>query len=186
MSSRGIVLAVAIVIACWIDVAIAASRLAYFLVADDGASTPGKAFARATVTSPWGREDLMIAHAPSLEIEASRITSATVERRQIGQVGDSQIQRSLQDLEKSGRPPGSERSYFALFLRVEPDAAKRLHNFTGANVGRRIDIRLDGKRLSVAKIHEAAGSALMIFLNETEEERVKQLLLSVSDRLSWK
>jgi len=176
MSSRRIVLAVAIVIACWIDVAIAASRLAFFLVADDGASTPGKSFERATVTSPWGREDLMIARAPSLEIEASHITSATVERRQIGQVGDPQ----------SGRSPGSERSYFALFLRVEPDAAKRLHNFTGANVGRRIDIRLDGKRLSVAKIHEAAGSALMIFLNETEEERVKQLLLSVSDRLSWK
>ncbi len=118
----------------------------------------------------------MIARAPSLEIEASHITSATVERRQIGQVGDPQ----------SGRSPGSERSYFALFLRVEPDAAKRLHNFTGANVGRRIDIRLDGKRLSVAKIHEAAGSALMIFLNETDEERVKQLLLSISDRLSWK
>jgi len=40
--------------------------------------------------------------------------------------------------------------------------------------------------LSVAKIHEATGTALMIFLTETEEERVKQLLLSISDRLSWK
>jgi len=160
---------VAIVIACWMDVAIAAPRLAFFLVADDGASTSDKSFERVTVTSRWGRENLMIARAPSLEIEASHITSATVERRQIGQGS-----------------PGSEGSYFALFLRVEPDAAKRIHNFTGENVGRRVDIRLDGKRLSVAKIHEAAGTALMIFLNETEDARVKQLLLSISDRLSWK
>jgi len=160
---------VAIVIACWIDVAIAAPRLAFFLVADDGASTSDQSFERATITSPWGRENLMIARAPSLEIEASHITSATVERRKMGQ-------GSL----------GSEGSYFALFLRIEPDTAKRIHNCTGANVGSRVDIRLDSKRLSVAKIHEATGTALMIFLTETEEERVKQLLLSISDRLSWK
>ena len=160
---------VAIVLACWIDVAIAAPRLAFFLVADDGASTSDKSLERVTITSRWGRENLMIARAPSLEIEASHITSATVERRQIGPGA-----------------PGREGSYFALFLRIEPDAGKRIHDFIGAHVGRRVDIRLDGKRLSAPKIHEAAGPALMIFLNETEEERVKQLLLSISDRLSWK
>src|SRR5947207_2663749 len=94
MSSRGVVLAVAILVGCWTDAGMAASRFAFYRVADDGGNTQGGSFERATVVSPWGREDLMIARAPSLEVEASHITSASLERRQIDRPGDPQAQRS--------------------------------------------------------------------------------------------
>jgi hypothetical protein len=179
-------LALFALLGCATDTAMAAAQLAIFLVAEPGSAADPKLFERTFVASPWSREELAIARTPSIQMPTAQIVAATVERRQTGQSPSPQVQQAIEALKEKGMVAESTTRYFALQLRIESDAARMLREFTGANIGRRVDIRLDGKRLSVVSIRQPVGESLMIFLNETDEARVKSLLSPIVDRLSWK
>lgn len=186
MKSRVVVLALVMTIGCTTQAATAASRLAFSLVAEPGAVQDPKLFERTTVSSPWSREELAIARTPSLELPIGLITAATVERRQFGQAPNPQMQPALEALKEKGVVVESTQRYFALQLKLDPAAGRMLHEFTRVNVGKRVDVRLDGKRLAVAKIHDPVGESLLVFLNETDEARVRGLLSPIANRVSWK
>jgi hypothetical protein len=77
------------------------------------------------------------------------------------------VQEKIEALKEKGMVAESATRYFALQLRIESAAARVLREFT-------------------AGIRQPVGESLMIFLNETDEARVRSLLSPIADRLSWK
>jgi hypothetical protein len=71
-------------------------------------------------------------------------------------------------------------------IRVGPRAAGSLQSFTAGNVGQRVDVRFNGTRLAIPRIHEPLVSGqIPIGLSGWTRAQIEQVFAALKPRLTW-
>ncbi len=71
-------------------------------------------------------------------------------------------------------------------IRIDPNAAQRLYQFTERNIGTRVDIRFDRERLSALTIVAPVSSGLIVLEMAQSEAQINKVFAPLGAKLTWK
>jgi len=135
--------------------------LMLFETAESVAPTKSNTYDRFVL--PSGKE-IYIAQAPALIFHAADIVSVIIKRK---------------------RSTGPSRQPHTAIISLQPDAGTQLEEFSQSNVGKRVDIRLNGERLSTPLIVAPISLGRVTLDVGPSRERINKLFGPLGAKLSW-
>jgi len=143
------------------QVATADVALMLFETAEKVPPTKSNAYDRLVL--PSGKE-IYVAQTPMLIFHAADIVSVVIKRK---------------------RPTGESGQPHTAIITLQPDAGTQLEEFSHNNVGKRIDIRLNGERLSTPLIVAPIALGRVTLDVGPSRERINKLFGPLDAKLSW-
>jgi hypothetical protein len=135
--------------------------LMLFEVAEEVSPSKSNNYDRLVLSS--GRE-IYIAQAPALIFHTADIASVVI---------------------KWKRPIRASQGPHTAIISLQPDAATRLEHFSQSHVGKRIDVRWNGERLSTPLIVAPISSGLITVDVGPSHERINKLFGPLGAKFSW-
>jgi preprotein translocase subunit SecD len=136
-------------------------ELMLFETAESVAPTTSNTYDRFVL--PSGKE-IYIAQAPALIFHTADIASVVIKRQ------------------RPTRTPGQRHT---AIISLQPDAGAQLEEFSQSNVGKRVDIRLNGERLSTPLIVAPISLGRVTLDVGPSRERINKLFGPLGAKLSW-
>lgn len=135
---------------------------------------------------PWpplsGRRPVYVERRVALSIPVEEIESVTIVKKPFAQSMEDAI-RQLQGLPAQTQPG---RAAWETTFVFAPKAARRLADLMNAQDKSFVDVRLDGRRLGIARVMGPfAGRTFQLYLAETDRATVQRLFRSVEKKIVW-
>lgn len=151
-----------------------------------GLADPGR-FER--MERPAGEADVYVARTAALVIHPDEITAVVVTREPVYADTASITESFRRRFGLPGQPQPIRVTgyYYMATIHVDAHAARNVHTLTGQNVGQMVDIRFNGTRLGLPRIHEAVTSGqIPASLNGWTRGQIEQVFGVLGPKLTWK
>ena len=170
----------------WASNALPASAALEFFVATDRddvyANTPSR-HDRVPSPSGSGKNPMYVERRVTLSIPLEEIQSVTIVKKPFAQSMEDAI-RQLQGLPAQTQP---ERAAWDTAFLLAPRAARRLGDLMNAHDRGLLDVRLNGRRLGVARVMGPfTGQTFQLYLAETNRATVEGLFRPLEKKVRWR
>lgn len=136
-----------------------------------------------------GLEEVYVERLPSLRLRITEIISVVIEREKV----HADLQKTIDELSgiktkgKEGEKESNTNYVYKATLYLNEQGAKRFKDFANKHDREIFDLRLQTRRLSLIKfLGPFSGNFYSTYLEEDDIGRIKELLSSINDKVTWR